>query len=52
LQCLRLSCKQPSGKSQAAAAGRKQKKNTYVAEPVFLAVFIGKIKKRKKMTEN
>jgi hypothetical protein len=51
LQCLSgslgLSCKQPSDKLQAAATGRKQKKNTCIAEPVFLAVFIGKIEETK-----
>jgi hypothetical protein len=51
LQCLSewlsLPYQQPSGKLQAAAAGRKQKKNTSVAEPVFLAVFSGKIEEIK-----
>jgi hypothetical protein len=36
-----------SCKLQADAAGSKQKKNTCVAEPVFLAVFSGKIEETK-----
>jgi len=32
---------------RAAATGSKQKKNTFVAKPVFLAVFSGKIEETK-----
>jgi len=51
LQCLSewpsLCRQQPSGKLRAAATGSKQKKNTFVAKPVFLTVFNGKIEETK-----